>query len=95
MTSMFSGILYRSSSTVINIGARIWVIDPAVNTVANTIPIPDYILNAARSINGVRYAVPLYSGRCPCKTPERCLSIGNCIRVGRYKSIRQAGTHRR
>ncbi len=39
MTSMFSGILYRSSSTVINIGAKIWVMDPAVNNVANTIPI--------------------------------------------------------
>jgi len=62
MTSLFSGILYRSSATVINIGAKIWVMDPAVNTVANTIPMPDYVLDAVRSINGVRYAVPLYSG---------------------------------
>jgi putative ABC transport system permease protein len=35
MTSMFAGILHRSSSTVINIGAKIWVMDPAVNTTAN------------------------------------------------------------
>jgi putative ABC transport system permease protein len=27
--------------TVINIGAKIWVMDPAVNTVANTIGLPD------------------------------------------------------
>jgi putative ABC transport system permease protein len=62
MTSMFAGILHRSSSTVINIGAKIWVMDPAVNTVASSIPMPDYILDAVRSIDGVKYAVPLYSG---------------------------------
>ncbi len=62
MTSMFSGILNRSSSTVLNIGAKIWVMDPAVNTVASSIPMPDYVLDAVRSINGVKYAVPLYSG---------------------------------
>ncbi len=62
MTSMFAGILHRASSTLINIGAKIWVMDPAVNTPANSIPMPDYVLDAARSINGVKYAVPLYSG---------------------------------
>jgi putative ABC transport system permease protein len=62
MTSMFAGILHRSSATVINTGAKIWVMDPAVNTPASSIPMPDYILDAVRSINGVRYAVPLYSG---------------------------------
>ncbi|WP_243048701.1 ABC transporter permease [Dyella sp. RRB7] len=62
MTSMFAGILSRSSSTVANIGASIWVMDPAVQTVANTIPMPDYLLDAIRSIDGVRYAAPLYSG---------------------------------
>ncbi len=62
MTSMFAGILHRASSTIINVGAKIWVMDPAVNTPANSIPMPDYILDAARSINGVKYAVPLYSG---------------------------------
>jgi putative ABC transport system permease protein len=62
MTSMFAGILKRSSSTVINIGATIWVMDPAVNTVASSIPMPDYTLDAVRSIDGVKYAVSLYSG---------------------------------
>jgi len=59
---MFSGILHRSSSTVLNVGAKIWVMDPAVNTPANSIPMPDYVLDAVRSINGVKYAVPLYYG---------------------------------
>ncbi len=62
MTSLFSGILARASSTVTNVGAKVWVMDPSVNTVANTIPMPDYVLDAVRSINGVKYAVPLYSG---------------------------------
>jgi putative ABC transport system permease protein len=39
-----------------------WVMDPAVQTVANTIPLPDYVIDEVRSIPGVKYAVPLYSG---------------------------------
>jgi putative ABC transport system permease protein len=62
MLSMFAGILDRSSSTVTNIGASMWIMDPAVNTAANSIPVPDYLLDAVRSIDGVSYAVPLYSG---------------------------------
>ncbi|OOG38584.1 MULTISPECIES: ABC transporter permease [unclassified Rhodanobacter] len=62
MTSLFAGILSRSASTVTNVGASIWVMDPAVQTVASSIPMPDYLLDAVRSIDGVHYAVPLYSG---------------------------------
>ncbi len=62
VTSMFAGILDRSSSTVANIGASVWVMDPAVNTPANSIPMPDYVLDAARSMDGVKYAVGLYTG---------------------------------
>ncbi|HUK57291.1 MAG TPA: ABC transporter permease [Nitrospiria bacterium] len=80
MTSLFSGILSRSSATVTNIGAKIWVMDPAVNTVANTIPIPDYVLDYVRSINGVNYAVPLYSGGALLK-----------LRSGLYQSVSVIG----
>lgn len=62
MTSLFAGVLNRASSTVLNIGAGMWVMDPAVQTVANTIGMPDYVLDAVRSIDGVKFAVPLYSG---------------------------------
>jgi len=47
---------------VTNIGAKIWIMDPSVTTVANSIPMPDYVQDAVRSIPGVKYAVPLYSG---------------------------------
>ncbi|MDA8168908.1 MAG: ABC transporter permease [Nitrospiraceae bacterium] len=80
MTSMFAGILTKSSATVINTGARMWVMDPAVNTVANSIPMPDYILDAVRSMNGVRYAVPLYSGGALVK-----------LRNGAYQSVTVLG----
>ena len=62
MTSMFAGILQRASATVLNVGAPVWVMDPNVTTVANSIPMPDYVLDSVRSMNGVKYAVPLYSG---------------------------------
>lgn len=62
MTSMFAGILDKSSATVSNVGATVWVMDPSVKTVANNLPMPSYILDAVRSVGGVSYAVPLYSG---------------------------------
>ncbi|MFM0514087.1 ABC transporter permease [Paraburkholderia sp. RL17-373-BIF-A] len=62
MTSLFAGILNKSSSTVINIGAKVWVMDPAVQTIASSIGMPAYVLDAVRSTDGVKYAVPLYSG---------------------------------
>jgi putative ABC transport system permease protein len=62
MTAMFAGTMKRASATVLNLGASMWVMDPAVQTVANTIGMPDYILDAVRSMQGVSYAVPIYSG---------------------------------
>ena len=62
MTSMFAGILNRAYSTVTNVGAPMWVMDPAVNTPTSPIPLPDYLLDAVRSLDGVSYAVPIYLG---------------------------------
>ncbi|WP_346380547.1 ABC transporter permease [Acidithiobacillus sp.] len=62
MTSMFSGILYQSASNIVNVGARMWVMDPAVQTPQNSIPMPNYVLDAVRSIPGVKFAVPFYVG---------------------------------
>jgi putative ABC transport system permease protein len=62
MTAMFAGILNRAFSTVTNIGAQMWVMDPAVNTATSSIPLPNYLLDAVRSMDGVSYAVPLFIG---------------------------------
>jgi putative ABC transport system permease protein len=61
-TSMFSGIMRKASATVTNTGAKMWVMDHAVNNVASSIPLPAYMLDAARSLKGVHFAVPFYSG---------------------------------
>lgn len=70
MTSLFAGILTRSSATVNNIGASVWVMDPAVNNVTASIPLPDYMLDAVRSIEGVSYAVPMFSGTGQARLPD-------------------------
>jgi len=70
VTSMFIGVLNHASATVINIGATVWVMDPAVQTIANSIGMPDYVLDAVRSMQGVKYAVPLYSGGALVKLPD-------------------------
>ena len=80
VTSMFAGILNHASSTVINIGASMWVMDPAVQTIANSIGMPDYVLDAVRSMEGVKYAVPLYSGGALVRLPD-----------GAYQSVTVVG----
>ena len=62
MTAMFAGILSRACSNVTNIGAAMWIMDTSVNTVTSPLPMPDYLLDAVRSMDGVSYAVPLYMG---------------------------------
>lgn len=62
LTSVFAGILAKSSFVVTNVGSSVWVMDPCVNNVASSIQMPDYVLDAVRSIDGVKYAVPLYLG---------------------------------
>lgn len=70
IASMFAGVMNHSSATVTNIGASMWVMDPTVQTPANSVGMPDYILDAVRSMPGVSYAVPLYSGTALVKLPD-------------------------
>jgi putative ABC transport system permease protein len=62
VTSMFSGVMKHASANIINVGAPLWVMDPHVETVSNSVGMPAYVLDAVRSMQGVKYAVPLYSG---------------------------------
>jgi putative ABC transport system permease protein len=71
--------LCRASATVIKIGPKIWVTDPAVQMVANTIPLPDYGLDEVRSIEGVKYAVPLYSGSALVKLADGAYQSVNVV----------------
>jgi putative ABC transport system permease protein len=93
LTSVFAGILSKSSATIINIGARVWVMDPAVNNPLNSIQLPDYVLDAVRSMDGVKYAVPLYSGTALLKLrdgtyqPASILGLDDASLVGRPELI--------
>lgn len=79
MTAMFAGVLSRASATVYNLGASMWIMDPAVQTVANTIGMPDYVLDAARSIEGVNYAVPVYTGGALVKLADGTFQAVNVV----------------
>ncbi len=93
LTSVFAGILHKASANIINIGASVWVMDPAVNNPLNSIQLPDYILDEVRSINGVKYAVPLYSGTALVKLndgtyqPATILGLDDSSLVGRPQLI--------
>ena len=79
MIAMFAGVIQRASSTVFNLGASMWVMDTAVNTVANTIGMPDYVLDAVRSIPGVSYAVPVYTGGALVKLSDGTYQSANIV----------------
>ncbi|MFM0593687.1 MULTISPECIES: ABC transporter permease [Paraburkholderia] len=79
MTAMFAGILNRAYSTVTNIGASIWIMDPAVNTPTSAFPLPDYLLDATLSMDGVAYAVPLFIGGAQLKLADGAYQSVNVV----------------
>jgi putative ABC transport system permease protein len=93
LTSVFAGILSKASATIINVGAKVWVMDPAVQNPLNSIQVPDYILDVVRSTNGVKYAVPLYSGVALVKLnngtyqPATVIGLDDSSLVGRPKLV--------
>ena len=90
VTSMFAGMMLKASATVTNTGAKVWVMDRAVNNVASSIPMPDYVLDSVRSMSGVRYAVPLYSGGGLVAPARRPLPGRHGPRSRRHQPVRPA-----
>jgi putative ABC transport system permease protein len=79
ISSMFIGVLNHASATVINIGASMWVMDTSVQAITSSIGMPDYVLDAVRSMHGVQYAVPLYSGGALVKLPDGIYQAVNIV----------------
>ncbi len=79
MLAMFSGILTRAHSTVTNISDKIWIMDPAVTTPTSSVPIPDYLLDAVRSFDGIKFAVPLFVGGAQLKLDSGTIQSVNVI----------------
>ena len=60
--AIFCGIMQWSGSTLDNVGAPIWVVDPMVEQVNDTEALRDTDLNRVRSVEGVAWAAPFYRG---------------------------------
>ena len=79
--SYFAGFMTRGFALITENGsADVWVMDPAVDSVALTINMPASVLNRVRSIAGVRYAVPLILGTVDARFPN-----------GRFQSFQVIG----
>jgi putative ABC transport system permease protein len=69
--SYFAGFMTRSFALITeNSSTDIWVMDPAVESVEQTINMPASILSRVRSTEGVRYAVPLTIGSVDVRFPN-------------------------
>lgn len=60
--AIFCGIMQWTGSTLYNVPAPIWVVDPMVEQVNDTDSLRDTDINRVRSVDGVAWASPLYSG---------------------------------
>lgn len=60
--AIFCGIMQWSGSTLDNVGAPIWVVDPMVEQVNDTEAMRDTDLSRVRSVAGVAWAAPMYQG---------------------------------
>jgi putative ABC transport system permease protein len=60
--AVFIGLLSWTTSHMRNMRASIWVVDPKVEQINEIKPMRDTDVNRVRSVSGVAYAVPLYTG---------------------------------
>lgn len=69
--SYFAGFMTRGFALIAEDGtADVWVMDPAVQSVEQTIDLPDAALGRVRSVAGVGAAVPLSLGRVTARFPN-------------------------
>lgn len=71
MLSMFAGMMERSFALIGDIPqADIWVMDPAVEYVDEPAGLSSTALDRTRSVPGVKWAVPLYTGSLRARLPS-------------------------
>lgn len=79
--SYFAGFMTRGFALITeNPTADVWVMDPAVESAELTITMPESALQRVRSVDGVRYAVPLALGNADVRFPN-----------GRFQSFQVIG----
>src|SRR5215813_11601143 len=59
---IFCGIMQWTGSTLDNVGAPIWVVDPMVEQINDTEAMRDTDVSRVRSVEGVAWAAPFYQG---------------------------------
>ena len=60
--AIFCGIMQWCGSTLDNVGAPIWVVDPMVEQINDTEALRDTDISRVRSVEGVAWAAPFYQG---------------------------------
>jgi putative ABC transport system permease protein len=60
--AVFLGLLSWTTSHMRNMRASIWVVDPKVEQINEIKPLRDTDVNRVRTVTGVAFAVPLYTG---------------------------------
>ncbi|MDB6021433.1 MAG: hypothetical protein JWQ04_1290, partial [Pedosphaera sp.] len=60
--AVFFGLLSWTTSHMRNMRASIWVVDPKVEQINEIKPMRDTDVNRVRSVTGVAFAMPLYTG---------------------------------
>lgn len=61
-SSVFCGLMRWTTATLKNAPAPIWVVDPKVEQANETIPLLDTDVARVRSVDGVAWSAPIYSG---------------------------------
>jgi putative ABC transport system permease protein len=60
--AIFCGIMQWTGSTLDNVSAQVWVVDPMVEQINDTEALRDTDINRVRSVEGVAWATPFYQG---------------------------------
>lgn len=68
--AVFFGLLSWTTSHMRNMRASIWVVDPKVEQINEIKPMRDTDVNRVRSVAGVEYAMPLYTGVIQARMPD-------------------------
>jgi len=68
--AIFCGIMQWTGSTLDNVSAAIWVVDPMVEQINDTEALRDTDINRVRSVEGVAWAAPFYQGNLRTRMPD-------------------------
>ncbi|MDX2086097.1 MAG: ABC transporter permease [Candidatus Melainabacteria bacterium] len=98
--SIFCGLMKRTSATIFNTGAPVWVSDARIRSVDDVKPLQDTDLPRVRSVTGVQYALPLLfritQAQLPSGDSENILLVGvdEQALIGIPQAVRQGNLSR-